>query len=59
MTIVIQVGEPSDLPPVPEGFPRCGSWYPEDDDDTRTEKGRKYGESSPRGKKSRKQPSSD
>ncbi|XP_072044923.1 uncharacterized protein [Amphiura filiformis] len=26
MAIVLQVGETSDLPPIPEDFPRCGSW---------------------------------
>lgn len=28
MSLVIQVGEVQDLPPVPEGFPKCGSYLP-------------------------------
>ncbi|XP_072039919.1 uncharacterized protein [Amphiura filiformis] len=32
MAIAIQVGESSDLPPVPENFPRCGSWSPSSDE---------------------------
>ena len=42
MSIVIQVGEPSDVPPIPDGFPQCGSWSPNDDDDGK-DKGRKNG----------------
>ncbi|XP_072045772.1 hephaestin-like protein [Amphiura filiformis] len=32
MAITIKVGESSDLPPVPENFPRCGSWSPSSDE---------------------------
>ena len=44
MSIVLQVGEPSDVPPVPEDFPRCGSWSPVSDEDDKhgKDKGRKY-----------------
>ena len=34
MEIVFQTGELSDFPPIPKGFPTCGSWSPEDDDDS-------------------------
>ncbi|XP_072046495.1 uncharacterized protein [Amphiura filiformis] len=55
MAVVIQVGEPSDLPPIPDNFPRCGSWSPCDDEGDDSEKGRKNGASPPRPrKKSRK-----
>ncbi|XP_059153746.1 uncharacterized protein LOC131939461 [Physella acuta] len=30
MGVLIQVGEPSEFPPVPKGFPTCGSWEPEE-----------------------------
>ena len=51
MSIALQVGEPSDLPPVPDNFPRCGSWYPIGN---KPEKGRKYGASAPSVEKPRK-----
>ncbi|XP_072045969.1 uncharacterized protein [Amphiura filiformis] len=53
MTIAVQVGEQSDLPPVPEDFPRCGSWSPEGDE-AGYEKERKNGASVKRGEKTRK-----
>ncbi|XP_073980243.1 uncharacterized protein [Rhodnius prolixus] len=28
MAVVFQVGEPSDLPPIPKGFPTCGNFLP-------------------------------
>lgn len=28
MGVVLKVGEPKDLPPVPEDFPTCGTWIP-------------------------------
>ncbi|PSN45772.1 Laccase [Blattella germanica] len=30
MSLVVQVGEPEDLPPVPKGFPKCGNYLPVD-----------------------------
>ncbi|KAB0803227.1 hypothetical protein PPYR_00197 [Photinus pyralis] len=29
MSIVLQIGDPSDFPPVPKNFPRCGDFIPE------------------------------
>ncbi|CAH1994185.1 unnamed protein product [Acanthoscelides obtectus] len=34
MAFVVQVGDPSDLPPVPDGFPRCGNFLPNRLDET-------------------------
>ena len=44
MGVVLQVGEPSDVPPVPKHFPRCGSWSPVSDEDDKDgkDKRRKY-----------------
>ncbi|KAG5670509.1 hypothetical protein PVAND_000768 [Polypedilum vanderplanki] len=28
MNLILQVGEPSDFPPVPPNFPTCGNWLP-------------------------------
>ena len=44
MGVVLQVGKPSDVPPVPKDFPRCGSWAPVSDEDDKhsNDKERKY-----------------
>ncbi|XP_072045930.1 uncharacterized protein [Amphiura filiformis] len=59
MAIVFQVGEESDLPPIPADFPRCGSWSQPAEEN---EKGRKNGESTDPiepAEKRRKQPSAE
>lgn len=33
MGLIFKVGEHHDFPPVPENFPKCGSWLPPADDD--------------------------
>ncbi|KAK7867607.1 hypothetical protein R5R35_014805 [Gryllus longicercus] len=33
MALVFKIGEHSEFPPAPRGFPRCGDWTPDDDDD--------------------------
>lgn len=33
MGLIFKVGEHDDLPPVPENFPKCGSWLPPVDED--------------------------
>ncbi|XP_072044921.1 uncharacterized protein [Amphiura filiformis] len=61
MQIVIQVGEESDLPPIPADFPRCGSWSkPADENKEASKKERKpNGEHNEPAKKGRKQPSAE
>ena len=33
MGLIFKIGEHSDFPPVPKGFPTCGNWIPPMDDD--------------------------
>lgn len=36
MSLVFKIGENSDIPPVPQGFPQCGNWVPDHESVTST-----------------------